>query len=354
MTMAVNLPTVACRLLLDGWEACLECPGATPSSAREAAAAVALHGPWSPETARVLEDRVLFCANATRYLCGGVPELTELLGLLPGRATPRLPPCADWAVFSASSGIAARLSRGRIAHTTRRLREAGICTPFELAACDSAALELFFGAHWGPDATLFTLHSSAVELFPRDWPIPPSPLPHNAVLLARLLEGSRPEDTPLGVRLADFLRDLGLPSSPAGLCPRQMTAALRRSRATCLTLACLTDLGAAVQTLHAFGSSLPCVRAGLRAWGSFCDTVGAPHFPASVATASRFSVVMRIPHTYGLYLSHVAKTCTLLGLPTAWKTSREVASIRAGLARRFPSSPRGGLRCSPATRSPRP
>ena len=76
--------------------------------------------------------------------------------------------------------------------------------------------------------------------------------------------------------------------------------------------------------------SLPSVAVGVRCYSPFSDWLGIQYFPPTSANVQKWGSLCNHGKTFGLYCSHLAKACQILGIATDWY-DESVRPIARGL-----------------------
>ena len=95
----------------------------------------------------------------------------------------------------------------------------------------------------------------------------------DAFVLASWVEGDKIEDSKAYKVYEKVASLAGLPTSPSNLRPQQVSKAVNASPYGVL----YTKAAATIITLRSKAGSLKPCASGIRSWGLFCDSVGAPH-----------------------------------------------------------------------------
>ena len=78
--------------------------------------------------------------------------------------------------------------------------------------------------------------------------------------------------------------------------------------------------------------SLPSVDSGIARYFAYCDLIGEPYLPPKSISARRRGSFFNTGATFGIYVSHLSKTCQLMGLPIDRNDNAADAAI-SGLKR---------------------
>ena len=153
----------------------------------------------------------------------------------------------------------------------------------------------------------------------------------NAFELADMLSTGSVEGAPFASAHVRLAQAEGLPANPAGFGPRAFLRELKRVRVDPEGLSGFLDSASRCLSLRSKQGSLESLASALRAWGEFCDSLGACHFPVDPVRATQFATICRDPGTYGQYLSHVKSDCEILGWPSLWSNDPRVFRAKEGL-----------------------
>ena len=121
-----------------------------------------------------------------------------------------------------------------------------------------------------------------------------------------------------------------LPLCPKEYKPSEHIQVIRRG-ATSSALHRYVSLGRQVLLLQSNKGSLKPMASALRAWGSFCDALGAAHFPISGEVTSRFAIIYREPGALVQYVSHLRSACLVLGHPVDWHADHRIKKVTDGI-----------------------
>ena len=137
------------------------------------------------------------------------------------------------------------------------------------------------------------------------------------------------EETSAYRLFGSLVASANLPLDPSNFTPMSFVKVLEKSSVSHVSL--YLDISAFILALRAKQGSLPAFASALRAWASFCNLLGSPHFPVQLDSAVKFSAIFREHGTFCAYLSHVKSACELLQLPSVWAESPCLLRAKKGL-----------------------
>ena len=153
----------------------------------------------------------------------------------------------------------------------------------------------------------------------------------NNFSLVDALRAQNVETSEFGVEFDEAMRDLTLPDNFLHLGPKARIIALQNSTPDSQQLLRFLSAGAQKNILEQVRSSMPQVASGVGCYLAFCSLLAIAPFPPAAESVARWSAVFKPGKTFGIYLSHLAKACQLMGIDCSWKSNDTVIAVAKGL-----------------------